>query len=158
MGWAFVLLIVSLAVFAFLGNKTLGLIYIGLMVPMVVLHFLLVCAKCTNVGCPLNSKSTDFIFFKGPFESFRDLGYSDIKTLWATIPLALVQIIAFIALWQLSISLFAVFIALFTVTFYFYQKSACTVCTNNCPANSNRAYRDWKKLDTAEQNGDTEFG
>ncbi len=152
-GWALVLLIVGLAVFAFLGNKTLGLVYIGLMVPAIILHSLLVCARCTNVGCPLNYKGKDFILYKGQFESFKDLGYSDITTLWATVPLALVQIIAFIALWQLSISLFAVFIALFTVTFYLYQKSICTVCTNNCPANSNREYRDWKRQEAAERAG-----
>lgn len=143
--WGFVVLVIAMAILSYLGNPAFFYVYVGLLTPFVLFHALFVCARCSNIYCAFNSKSPDFIFRLNSRPANQELAYSDLRTVWAAIPLVLILMIPLIAIWQLSPYAFFALLISAAVLFAIYQKETCYFCTNNCPNNKNTAYREWKK-------------
>lgn len=144
-GWGLVFLIAAVAVLSYFGNRNLFYAFIGLIVPFLIFHALTLCSRCTNVHCPLNARSSDYVFrVKKPPKHIM-LGYSDMDILWTLTPLGLIVIIPLIAVWQLSPFIFFTVFVLVVLNVIVYRKESCRFCTNNCPMNKNDGYWEWKK-------------
>lgn len=144
-GWGFILLVFLLALFSYIGNKTFFYLFMALIFPFGLLHVIFLCSKCTNVCCPFNSNSPDFIFSSGPAPRRIMVGNSDIDTQWALVPLGLILTIPYIAVWQMNPAIFFPLFIFGVIVIVLYQKESCRFCTNNCRLNGNEEYWIWKK-------------
>lgn len=143
-GYGWVVLLVVLAILSYFGNRTIFYVYLGLLIPFGIFHSVAICARCTNVYCPLNSKSSDFIFWFRQRAVNKELEYSDKSVLWVQVLLVLIVAIPFVAVWQLSSFAFFVVLAFLVLNMFFYNKESCRYCTNNCLNNKNPGYWKWK--------------
>jgi len=146
-GWAFTAGLLALAVLAYLGNTLLFAFYLAALGNAIAFHWWYACSRCTNLCCPFNVRSPDFFarvrkvrMTNAPVREF-----SDIKSLVAGIPLLLSVALGVIAAWLYSPAVTLVWVAAMAVPAYAYWKTSCSGCGNDCPANRNRAYLEWKK-------------
>lgn len=141
--WGFVLLVVSLGVFSFVGSPLIGWLYAGLVVPSIVFHWRFACRRCNNAACALNTASDEF--FLGRRRRDRESGFSDLNASRVGLPLVFSVGVGFYGAWQVGPLAFAACVLLLIAAGAPYLRKTCAHCTNDCPANRNAAYADWKR-------------
>lgn len=142
-GWGFIALIFAEGIIAFFANPIVSFIYFAIVLSYTAFHFVKYCAECTNVYCPLNSKSVDYIL--GNKNKKVEAGFSDIdaaKAGWPYVPTLLFPLY-FIWIWNpLAVFGLLVYAVLLVVL---YTSTSCKFCSNNCPNNRNKEYWEWKR-------------
>jgi hypothetical protein len=141
--WGFVVLLVSLGVFSFVGSPPIGWLYAGLVVPILVFHWWYACRRCNNVACALNTASNEF--FLGRRRRDPEPGFSDLDASRAGVPLVFSVGVGFYGAWGAGPLAFAACVLLLIAAGVPYVRKTCAQCTNDCPANRSVAYADWKR-------------
>lgn len=145
--WALVIGVLVLAVLAYFGSAWLFAIYLAALGNAVSFHWWYACSRCSNLCCPFNVRSSEFFVRSRAVRMVgeRDREFSDIRSLVAGIPLLLSVLIGVVGAWMFSWVAAVAWLLYISVAGYAYWKNSCTGCGNDCPANSNPAYRAWKQ-------------
>jgi hypothetical protein len=126
-GWGWIGLFFAIGLFAIFANPIVSFMYFILGITYTAFHIVKYCADCTNVYCPLNSASVDFIF-GNRYISVR-AGYTDINAAKSAWPLVLIMLfpLYFIWLWNYFV---VIGLVLFTIILLVaYVTNTCRFCT-----------------------------
>lgn len=142
--WALLGMAVVLGVLSWQTSAVFGL-YIGLLVPSLVFHWLYACRRCNNLACAINAASPDFLLGRPRAAVPKlDRPFSDLPARVAGMPLVFAFGIGLYGAWQAGIGWLVACVLLLGVAAWAYSRVTCANCTNDCPANRNAAYREWK--------------
>jgi hypothetical protein len=135
---------VALGVFSWRSPVIFGL-YMALLVPVLAFHWFYSCRTCTNVACALNAASEEFFLGRPRRRIPVGTAYSDTRASVAGVPLVFTVGVGFygtfLADWRAGLACTALLLAAGVG----YTKGTCSECTNECPANRNAEYWEWKR-------------
>jgi len=147
--WALVILLLILAVLAYLGDALLFAFYVAALGNAIAFHWWYACSRCSNLCCPFNVRSSEFFVRSRPVrmtdERVRE--FSNVRLLVAGVPLVLSVLIGVVAAWLYSPAAVAVWLVALAGASYWYWRVSCIGCGNDCPANRNARYLAWRLED-----------
>lgn len=112
------------------GSPLVGGIFLALLAGFAIVHAVLLCSKCENDCCALNSTSADFLFGR---PRTRDEVHEPLDNRWVPIALAITLPVGIWGAWQFSIPGLVGALVLTAVSFVGYRDKSCRHCTNPCP-------------------------
>ncbi|TDB39766.1 MAG: hypothetical protein D9V44_02110 [Actinobacteria bacterium] len=145
--WALVVGVLALAVLAYFGNAWLFALYLAALGNAIAFHWWYACSRCSNLCCQFNVRSSEYFLRSRAVRMVgeREREFSDIRSLVAAIPLLLSVLIGVVGAWMFHWIAAVLWLGYMAVAGYSYWSRSCTRCGNDCPANTNPAYRAWKQ-------------
>ncbi len=144
--WTIIVLLLALAVLAYMGNALLFAFYLAALGNAVAFHWWYACSRCSNACCALNVRSPHFLMRFRPVKIVDEAEqpYSDVSSAVAGVPLLLSVAVGIVAAWMFSPVAVAVWAVAMAAAGFWYWKVSCVGCGNDCPANRNAAYLAWR--------------
>ncbi|MGB4592762.1 MAG: hypothetical protein WBI63_03165 [Coriobacteriia bacterium] len=145
--YALIVWLCVLAGLAYRGDFWLFAFYLVALGNALSFHWWYACSRCSNVCCGFNRYSPHFFLRPGKSRARcqEPTRFSNVRSLVAGIPVLLSVAVGVVGAAMYSLVAAAVWLVGMVGLGYWYWKVSCVGCGNDCPANRNAAYLQWRQ-------------